>query len=171
MKASERRAQAETRLTMLPREPVLDPRTAFSKFPSLMSSENMDTTLCKICHYNLNKTGNMLLSCEITQAVKYWIAQSQKQAFPKPENDATLLRLNPKKNEDGLLRMDGRSRLANELPYDTKHPILLPKKHPVTKLIVMEIHKSLGHGIGVKFVLTQLRSRFLVIKKQKTFVI
>lgn len=52
---------------------------------------------------------------------------------PKPsragENEGSLTRLNPKNDSDGLLQMDGCFRFADELPYSTRHPILLPKDH------------------------------------------
>ena len=67
-------------------------------------------------------------------------------------------------DEQGLLRIDGRLRNADELSYDTKHPIILPKNHPVTTLIVQDAHEKLGHGTGVEQVLTQLRSRFWIVK-------
>lgn len=63
--------------------------------------------------------------------------------------------------------MDGRLRFADELPYDTRHPILLPKDHPVTKLVIADAHERLGHGAGVEQVLTELRSRFWIVKGRR----
>ena len=60
--------------------------------------------------------------------------------------------------------MDGRLRLADELSYDTRHPILLPKEHAVTRLIIMDVHEELEHGSGVEQVLKLLRSRFWIVK-------
>ena len=68
------------------------------------------------------------------------------------------------RDEDGLLRADGRLRFADELPFDTRHPVLLPKDHPVTKLIIVDAHKKSGHGTGVEHLLTELRSRYWVLK-------
>ena len=42
-------------------------------------------------------------------------------------------------------------RFADELPCGTRHPILLPKDHPVARLVVVD-----GHGARVKEVLTKL---------------
>ena len=64
--------------------------------------------------------------------------------------------------------MDGRLRHAVELPYDTKHPIILPKAHDVTRLIVTGVHESLGHGSGVELCLTHLCSRYWIVKGPKT---
>ena len=75
--------------------------------------------------------------------------------------------MNPKSDDDGLLRMDGRLCFADELPYDTRHPILLPKDHPVTRLGIADAHEKLGHGAGVEQVLTELRSRFWIVKGRR----
>ena len=63
--------------------------------------------------------------------------------------------------------MDGRLRFADDLPYNTRHPILLPKNHPVARLLVIDAHEKLGHGSGVEHVLTELRSRFWIIKGRR----
>lgn len=63
--------------------------------------------------------------------------------------------------------MDGRLRFADHLPYDTRHPILLPKGHAVTRLVIVDAHERLGHGTGVEHVLTELRSRFWIVKGRR----
>ena len=57
--------------------------------------------------------------------------------------------------EDGLLRVCGRLASA-PVPYEKKHPIILPYKHHVTDLIIKQYHESLGH-IGQECVLSSLR--------------
>ena len=42
-----------------------------------------------------------------------------------------------------------------EVPYSTKHPILLPKDHQLTTLVVLRAHKRVSHG-GVRETLTEL---------------
>ena len=55
----------------------------------------------------------------------------------------SLQQVNPLLRED-LLRVGGR--LANApVPYEKKHPIILPYKHHVTDLIIKQYHESLGH--------------------------
>ncbi len=83
--------------------------------------------------------------------------QAQSEAFPKAEREECLLRLSPKPDNEGVLRIV-------ELLYDTRHPILLPKNHVVTQLVVMDGHEKLGHGSGVEQVLTEMRSRFWIVK-------
>ncbi|KAL9987137.1 hypothetical protein ACROYT_G001393 [Oculina patagonica] len=63
--------------------------------------------------------------------------------------------------------MDGCLRFADHLPYDTRHPILLPMDHAVTRLVIVDAHERLGHGTGVEHVLTELRSRFWIVKRRR----
>ena len=98
----------------------------------------------------------ILLPTEISKAETFWIKQAQAQAFPGGENEGSLTRLNCKNDVDGLLRMDGHLCFADELPYSTRHPILLPKDYPVMRLMGVETHKRLGHGAGVEQVVSGL---------------
>ena len=165
----ERRALTGTHLTEQSTDTVIDPQR-YSSFrrPCRVTAWILRfATNVKLPSESRVKE-NVLSLSEIAHAETYWIKQTQREAFPNAEKDSTLLQLNPRKDDEGLLRMDGRLRLADDLPYDTKHPILLPKKHPVTRLIVMDAHERLGHGTGVELVLTEIRSRFWIVKGRKT---
>ena len=59
--------------------------------------------------------------------------------------------MNPKKDDNGILRSDGRLRYADDLPYEVKHPILLPKNHPVTRLVVITTHERAFERVGVDY--------------------
>ena len=111
---------------------------------------------------NLQRKDRIFLPTEISEAETFWIKQAQ--AFPGGENKGSLIQLNPKTDGDGLIRMDGHLRFADELPYDTRHPILLLKDHPVTRLVIADAHERLDHGAGVEQVPTELRSRFWIVK-------
>ncbi|XP_046551822.1 uncharacterized protein LOC124261551 [Haliotis rubra] len=61
---------------------------------------------------------------------------------------------------DGLLRVGGR--LSNANISDTmKHPVLLPRKSPLSDLIVRDVHERLGHA-GRNHVLSALREEFWI---------
>ena len=98
------------------------------------------------------------------KAETLWLKQAQDEAFPKGEEEGSLSRFNTKKNDEGLLWVDGRLRLADDLSFNTKHPILLPKDHAVTRLVVTDTHERIGHGSGVDHTLTELRTHFWIIK-------
>ena len=105
---------------------------------------------------------------ELQKAETYWLKRVQLEAFPDSDKQKCFVQLNPKKDERGLLRADGRLRNASEIPYNIRHPILLPKGHAVTRLIITDAHENLGHGSGVEHVLTALRARFWVVKGRRT---
>ena len=53
-------------------------------------------------------------------------------------------RLKPIVDDDGVLRVGGRLH-QTELPYDIKHPVLLPKKAHLTDLVIRHFHQRTGH--------------------------
>ena len=64
---------------------------------------------------------------------------------------------------DRILRSNTRLRHADDLPADVKCPVILPKKHHVTRLIVQYYHESEGHRMGVNLTINHLREKYLVI--------
>ena len=122
---------------------------------------------CKRPNENREKS-RTLRAQELQQAETYWFKRTQSEAFSDGVKEKCLIQLNPKKDENGLLRSDGRLRNATDVPYGVRHPILLPKDHAVTRLIIISAHENLGHGSGVEHVLTELRARFWIIKGSKT---
>ena len=64
---------------------------------------------------------------------------------------STLAPLNPVL-VNGILRSNTRLQQADNLPYEVKCPIILPKRNQVTGLIVKYYHESEGHQMGGNFV-------------------
>lgn len=56
-----------------------------------------------------------------------------------------LLKLRPFVDEHGILRVGGRIS-KSELPFKSKHPIILPKNNYFTKLVIEEAHRHTLHG-------------------------
>jgi hypothetical protein len=69
-------------------------------------------------------------------------------------------------DEQGILRCGGRISNAN-LPYGTKHPILLDANHEFSILLIKDCHWKVKHN-GVKDTLTELRARFWLVKGRHT---
>lgn len=69
-----------------------------------------------------------------------------------------LRELNPFLDEFGLLRVNGRIGRI-DLPYDHRHPIILPKNHPLTFKIATAFHENLNH-LGTNMVLSHLRQHY-----------
>ena len=73
----------------------------------------------------------------------------------------TLRILRPCVDDDSKLRVDGRLENA-ELPVETKHPLILPCKHPLTQSIVLHEHEKAKHA-GTSHTLMKIGQRFWII--------
>ena len=122
---------------------------------------------CKIRGKSGRNYERTLSSAEISDAETFWIKHTQTETFPEGINENSLVQLNPTKDDNDLLRINGRLRLSEDIPYDTKYPILLPKNHHLTRLVVLDAHETLGHGSGIEHTLTQLRVRFWIVKGRR----
>ena len=69
-------------------------------------------------------------------------------------------------DEDGIMRYDTRLKYADFLSYDTRFPVLLPRKHRVTKLIVKHYHE-LGDHYGTNQTLAALSSGSWIISARE----
>ena len=107
----------------------------------------------------------------MSDPIKFWIKHQQAEYFP--EVHKILERGSVSKNrlikdlglymdEAQIIRCRGRIRNA-DLPYESKHPVLLPKKGHLTKLIIKEAHKITLHG-GLGDTLAQIRKNYWIPK-------
>ena len=65
-------------------------------------------------------------------------------------------------DQKGIIRCSGRLGKA-ELPHDSKFPILLPRSHYVTQLIVIECHKRVMH-VGTTQTLMEARKQYWITR-------
>jgi hypothetical protein len=110
---------------------------------------------------------------EIRDAEDVIIRNAQKQSFPseyealangKPMlRRSQLAKLSPRIDQQGVIRCDSRLYYADSLPYDARCPIILPRGHWVTKLIVRYYHALANHVAGTNFVLAQISQRFWIV--------
>ncbi|XP_011304741.1 uncharacterized protein [Fopius arisanus] len=70
-------------------------------------------------------------------------------------------RLHPFIDNKGILRVGGRLK-KSELSYNQKHAILLPTKHPVTDMIIRQVHQSNLHA-GIQSTLHASRTKFWIL--------
>ena len=75
---------------------------------------------------------------------------------PVPTSSA-LGRLNPFVDKDGLLRVGGKLE-RSDLPFSSKHPILLPKKSSTVRLLIEHLHRHPGSGTLTSIVLHDYHS-------------
>ena len=103
----------------------------------------------------------LLQICQ-AEALQQDVDDLQSHGAVKPRSP--LVRLRPFLDGTGTVRMGGRLRLSAHLPFDAKCPILLPKSHPVTKMIVWHYHADINkHVGGVNHTLSSLSDRFWLI--------
>ncbi|XP_037029336.1 uncharacterized protein LOC119069388 [Bradysia coprophila] len=77
------------------------------------------------------------------------------------EKSSILRTYSPYIDEDGVIRMRGRSDAATVLSHDTKRPIILPRRHRITRLIVDYYHRRYKH-INHSTVLNQIQQKFII---------
>ncbi|CAK1602112.1 unnamed protein product [Parnassius mnemosyne] len=78
------------------------------------------------------------------------------------KGNSKLKSLNPFLDENNILRVGGRLRLA-DLAECSKHPIILSNKNSLTPLIIGDAHKRTLHG-GVQLMLSYIRSKYWIVR-------
>ncbi|XP_076660720.1 uncharacterized protein LOC143364103 [Halictus rubicundus] len=79
--------------------------------------------------------------------------------------NSPLVSLHPYLDEHGLIRVGGRLENA-PVPYEQKHPIVIPKSGPLAELIVRREHFRLLHAGGQQ-TLASLHSRYWIISGRR----
>ena len=67
---------------------------------------------------------------------------------------------------NGVIRVGGRLQRSG-LPYDFKHPVVLPKEHHLTGLIILHAHYRAGHS-STTYVMNELRKRYHIVGQRRT---
>ncbi|CAK9796733.1 hypothetical protein ANTQUA_LOCUS865 [Anthophora quadrimaculata] len=117
----------------------------------------------------------LLTSQELVLAEEAIIRQVQIHAFPRERKElrtnqiikksSPLSELNPFIDKTGVIRVGGRLTQAN-IPFNQKHPIVLPAKHHFTKLLILREHLRLLHA-GCQSTLYSLRKRYWPLSGKK----
>ncbi|XP_037042681.1 uncharacterized protein LOC119079015 [Bradysia coprophila] len=77
------------------------------------------------------------------------------------ERSSELRNLSPYLDEHDILRMKGRIDAATSIAYDTKRPIILPRRHRVTTLLVDSYHRRYKH-INHQTALNEIRQKYVI---------
>ena len=115
-----------------------------------------------------------ILREEYCRTREFWIKTVQGESFEheikflrapdeKPPNLVTQLGIFLK---DDIIRCHGRLENAN-LPYDTRYPVLLPRGHHYTRLLVLKCHNDIFH-LGVSAVVNKLREIWWIPRLRQT---
>ena len=98
----------------------------------------------------------------LNKAETLWVKDAQNHLMKYTRFDGWKKQLGLFLDPEGVWRYGGR--LSNaDVPYTTKHPILLPRDHPLTELLVLKAHERVFHN-GVKETLTEVRARYWILK-------
>ncbi|XP_053691446.1 uncharacterized protein LOC128739963 [Sabethes cyaneus] len=151
----------------------------FSRF------ERMLRSIAYVHHYvdslraskNVGSTGTVgLTSAEIQKAERTLWLIAQSEAFPdevatlkqNAEGSraqkqigvaSSLVKMSPFADEYGVLRVGGRVAAAQILAYDSKFPIIMPRNHRITELLLDFYHRKYGHA-NDETVVNEVRQRF-----------
>ena len=68
--------------------------------------------------------------------------------------------------ENGLIHVGGHLHQA-PIESDAKHPVILPRKHHIIKLIITYYHRASGHS-GVEYTLSLIREKFWIAGAQSS---
>ena len=145
----------------------------FERFSSIIALTRFVASCLRVV--NKKKSGvkltGELTATEMQEAHLRIIRLIQEQEFSKAfenlknrnplESRSKLLNLNPFLDERGIIRVGGRLKNAS-IDYSQKHPMLLPRSHHVTELIIRHEHVKNYHS-GIQATLSFLRQKFWVI--------
>ena len=98
----------------------------------------------------------------LEKATLYWHKETQKVFFKDPKFKEIEKNLGTFIDNEGVIRVGGRLQNA-PLPYSTKYPVLLPRSHRFTTLVISRAHNTVKHN-GVNETLTELRSDYWICK-------
>ena len=104
----------------------------------------------------------VLTATEISDAEMLWVKEAQALLVKNDKFDCWKKQFNLFLDAFGIWRCGGRISNA-DIPYATKHPILLPKGHHLTSLIVLRAHERVHHD-GTRETLTEVRSRYWIVQ-------
>jgi hypothetical protein len=101
---------------------------------------------------------------KITQSQNFYSFILSLSSYKTTAIPASLARLSPFIDSDGIIRVGGRLRHANA-NENLKHPILLPKSCVLTTLLVHHFHINYLHA-GPQLVSSLIRARFWIISSR-----
>lgn len=147
----------------------------FKRYSSFLKLIRVTAYILRFKNQALKKSAmksEVLTVHELEQAVNVLIRKAQSESFKSEisflkkgnqiENNSQILTLHPFLDNNGILRIGGRLSNAN-LSYDQQHPIILPYKHKLTELIIINEHKKNAH-VGAQTLLSLIRLKFWPIK-------
>jgi hypothetical protein len=119
------------------------------------SKPNVSKNIGVLEVHELKCATNLILKNLQTETFSKEISELKNSNFVSDKN---IQKLNPFLDTEGLLRVGGRLENA-DIPFEQKHPILLPSKNYTVHLMLLQEHKRLGH-VGAQTVLSNFRLKY-----------
>ena len=123
------------------------------------------------------KRQGSLTVTERTFAKNYHIRLCQKVSFPtayklckqfKSTPPSSILNpLNPKIDEEDIIRCDNRLANVPSMSFERRYPIILPKEHAVTQLVIQHYHERHFHATGTNHLLSELSKEFWILRARE----
>ena len=163
-------------VTLLPNKPLEMQWERFSTWTELIH------TICYVLRWRCsNRVRGLISLYEYHYAERITFEMIQKGSFTTEcdtlfdgkelSSKSNIAQLCPFLDDQGIMRARGRLSKAY-FEFDTIHPILLPSKHPATRLMMQKCHlndyhqgvESMRHGLQQKFWILGLRNALRNIK-------
>lgn len=114
-----------------------------------------------------------LRSTDISEEEEHWAVLQIILSTQKDLCAADTKGLSPAKDEQGVVRMQSRINKASEVPFELRFPAILPRGHPVTKLVFQYHHHKMGHCCHNQTLLELRRKGFVCVgmKRQLNAVV
>ena len=154
----------------------------FSSWERLIRTQAWVMRFISNCRINENERllDQELNSEEISDVESHIVRTMQKGVFSeeyralirkdKLPRHSKLLKLCLQLDDDGIMRADGRLKYAEFFPYNTRYPIILPRKSWVTKLIIKHHHELGGHSTGTNQTLSFLSSKYWILAAREAII-
>ncbi|XP_062703946.1 uncharacterized protein LOC134286352 [Aedes albopictus] len=141
---------------------------------------------CKLKRLRISYMVGPLSGQEMKSAEAYLIRQTQLESYPDEvallqrcqrelnqfknplPKTSQLYQKSPWLDQNGVLRMRGRIINCDYATEDAKHPIILPRDHPTTKLIIAHFHRKFHHQ-NHETVVNEIRQKYSVPKLRGAF--
>ncbi|XP_058450218.1 uncharacterized protein LOC131429837 [Malaya genurostris] len=163
--------------------------TDFSSWNRLVNVVALVRRFVKNCKLKLKKSSIVigpLSSQEISSSAHYLIRQAQQEAYQdeitvlkQSQQDlerstaripttSSIYKKSPWIDQNSILRMRGRIAACDYATEDAKNPIILPRDHHTTKLIVAHYHQKYHHQ-NHETVINEIRQKYSIPKLRATY--
>jgi len=144
---------------------ILDPVIEFSRFSNYTRLLKTAFYIYKFLHIINEQFNRQELEHKLIKLVQHEVFQKEVSDISQNKSvslKSKLSQLQPFLDDKSILRVTGRL-MCSDLKFDSKHPIILPKAHPFTTLLLKEIHEKNCH-IGTSQMCSIVRQKFWILQ-------